>query len=160
MNCAPVGVLGASDIAFHQAMLVRDWGPTTLFTQGTLALSKEQRNMLVARDIPIEDVPIAELIGQDKTLESVRLTDGRMHQLSGLYVVPRTEVVGSFASDLGCDFDEGPTGSFIATDQFRKTSVPGVFAAGDAAAAVSNAMMSAAAGTRAGISAHAWLTFE
>ncbi len=160
LNCAPVGVLGVSDIAYHQAMSVRDWGPTTLFTQGEIALSNEQRDRLARRIISIEDVPIAELIGRDKTLESVRLTDGRLCQLSGLYVAPKTEVIGSLASDLGCDFDEGPTGNFIATDQFQKTSIPGVFAAGDAAAAVSNAIMSAAAGARAGISAHASLIFE
>lgn len=160
LDCAPVGVLGVRDVSFHQTMLVRDWGPTTLFTQGTFALSKEQQDMLVARDISIEEMPIAELIGQDKTLEFVRLADGRTHQVSGLYIVPKTEVIGSLANDLGCDFEEGPTGSFIATDQFQKTSVPGVFAAGDAAAAVSNAIMSAAPGARAGISAHASLIFE
>ncbi|MEL7150471.1 MAG: NAD(P)/FAD-dependent oxidoreductase [Pseudomonadota bacterium] len=160
MNCAAVGVLGASDIAVHQAMLVRDWGPTTLFTQGTLALSKEQRDMLGLRDVSIEDVPIAELVGHGKSLEAVRLADGRLLQLSGLYVAPKTVVVGSLARDLGCDFEEGPTGRFIATDQFQKISVPGVFAAGDAAAPVSNAMMSAAAGARAGIGAHASLIFE
>ena len=141
-------------------MLVRDWGPTTLFTQGTLALSKEQRDMLGLRDVSIEDVPIAELVGHGKSLEAVRLADGRLLQLSGLYVAPKTVVVGSLARDLGCDFEEGPTGRFIATDQFQKTSVPGVFAAGDAAAPVSNAMMSAAAGARAGIGAHASLIFE
>ncbi|MEM9707348.1 MAG: NAD(P)/FAD-dependent oxidoreductase [Pseudomonadota bacterium] len=157
---APAGVLGASSLAFHQAMLVRDWGPVTLFDQGSLELTAEERDALRSRGVTLVESPIVELVGRDKALEAVTVEDGRRIEISGLYVAPRTEIVGSIANELGCDFEDGPTGRFIATDPQQATTIPGVFAAGDAAAAMSNATLSAAAGVRAGSAAHASLIFK
>ncbi len=44
------------------------------------------------------------------------------------------------------EFDEGPIGAVIRVDDWKQTSVPGVFAAGDAASVWSNATFAAAAG--------------
>ena len=159
LNMKPIGVLGDSDLAFHQSMLVRDWGPTTLFTQGSLTLSTDQRNALDQRDIQVETTPITALSGEDAELDAVQLSDGREHSIAGLYVAPKTKVVGDLALKLGCVFESGPTGDYIATDDQQQTSVSGVFAAGDAAAAMSNATLAAAAGVRAGAAAHATLIF-
>lgn len=160
LNEAPVGVLGDGPMAFHQSMIVRDWGPTTLFTQGALQLTAEQRTALKHRDIAIESTPVTELLGDGAELHGAKLTDGRLCQISGLYIAAKTQVVGGLAGDLGCDFEEGPTGKFIAVDDRQLTSVAGVFAAGDAAAPMANATLSAAAGVRAGTSAHAMLVFD
>lgn len=155
----PIGVLGNSEGAFHQAMLVRDWGPTTLFTQNSLALTPDQRSALSKRDVNIEQTPLAELLGQGRELESVRLADGRTRKLAGLFVTPQTEIAGDLASDLGCALADGPTGRFISVDAMQRTSVPKVFAAGDAAAPMSNATLSAASGVRAAAAAHHSLIF-
>ncbi len=156
---APIGVLGDSVLSFHQAMLVRDWGPATLFTQGTLDLNEEQRAALADRGVTIEDTPVAALLGEGDLLEAVRLEDDRRCAIAGLYVAPKTEIVGDLASSLGCQFEDGPTGRFISTDERQQTSVPGVFAAGDAAAPMSNATLAAAAGVKAGSGAHFSLIF-
>lgn len=155
----PIGVLGTSENALHQAMLVRDWGPTTLFTQNTLVLTPEQRSALSARDVRIEPTPVIELLGSGRLLNSARLSDGRTVELAGLFVAPRTEIVGDLVSDLGCALDDGPTGAFVSVDAMQRTSVPGVFAAGDVAAAMSNATLSAASGVRAAAAAHQSLIF-
>ena len=151
---APVGVLGDSAMAFHQAMLVRDWGPTTLFTQGSLDLTEEQRGALKRRGVSIEDSPIIEVLGRDGVMDGVRLTNGQNCDVQGLYVAPRTKIVGTLADRLGCKLEEGPLGRFIATDDRQLTSVPGVFAAGDVAMEMSNATLSAASGVKAGAGAH------
>lgn len=159
LNEAPIGVLGSTAMSFHQAMIIRDWGPTTLFTQSSLVLTADQRSALNRRDIAIEDTPISGLVGDGHELDAVRLTDDRLLHISGLYLAPRTEVVGDLAKGLGCNFEEGPTGSFISVDEQQFTSVPGVFAAGDAAATMGNATLAAAAGVKAGSAAHFSLVF-
>ncbi|MEM6462622.1 MAG: NAD(P)/FAD-dependent oxidoreductase [Pseudomonadota bacterium] len=150
----PVGVLGESAIALHQATLVPDWGPTTLFTQGTLQLDTEQMAMLQRRNVNVEREPIVELLGNGTDLEAVRLADGRVVALAGLYIAPKTEQASDLAADLGCAFEDGMTGPVIRVDDRQQTSVPGIFAAGDAAHPMANATLAAAAGVMAATGAH------
>lgn len=159
LNLRPIGVLATGPMAFHQAMLVPDWGPTTLFTQGLFEPDPGQRAGLQARGVTIEPTPVGELLGPAPALEAVRLTDGRLLRLSGLFTAPRTEPASDLAGRLGCAFKEGPTGPFIETDEMRRTSVPGVFAAGDAASPMPNATHAAAAGVTAAGAAHYSLIF-
>lgn len=154
LNEQSVGVLASSEIAFHQAMLVPDWGPTTLFTQGTFTPRPEQEAQLVARGVTIEPTPIAELLGAGSALEAVRLSDGRIVAISGLFIAPRTELANDLAVQLGCKLETGPSGPLIDVNLRQQSSVPGVFAAGDAASPIANATMAAAAGAMAAASAH------
>ncbi|MFD2249373.1 thioredoxin reductase (NADPH) [Pseudochelatococcus lubricantis] len=150
----PIGVLASSELVMHQAMLVPDWGPTTLFTQDVFVPNPEQSVALAARGVTIETTPIAELLGPSPALEAVRLTDGRTVPLFGLFIAPQTEPDIDLAGPLGCTFKDGPTGRFIAVNERQETSVPGVFAAGDAASPMANATFAAAAGAMAAGAAH------
>ena len=154
LNQQPLGVLASSELAMHQAMLVPDWGPTTLFTQAAFTPNAEQEAQLIARGVQIEKTPIAELLGSKSGLEAVRLQDGRIVAISGLFVAPKTELASDLAIQLGCKLTAGPTGAFIAVDPMQHTSVPGVFAAGDAASPMANATIAAAAGVMAAGGAH------
>ena len=156
----PVGVLARGEMALHQAMLLPDWGPTTLFTQGLLQLSPDQMQALKSRDVRIEDTPVAELIGSGSTLEAVRLEDGRMVTLAGLFLAPVTAPSSDIAAQLGCEMRDGPTGPYVAVDQMQATTVAGVFAAGDLASPMPNATLAAAAGVMAGGAAHRSLIFD
>jgi len=102
----------------------------------------------------VEPVPIVELLGPVPTLEAVRLADGRTLPLAALFVAPRTEVASPIARQLGCTTEDGINGVHLWTDPRRQTSVPGVFAAGDAAMAMHNGMLAAASGSMAGFGAH------
>ncbi|WEX07686.1 NAD(P)/FAD-dependent oxidoreductase [Chelativorans sp. AA-79] len=150
----PLGVLVSGDTALHQAMLVPDWGPTTLFTQGIFVPTPDQQAGLAARGVTIEPTPVAELLGASPALEAVRLADGRTVELCGLFVAPQTVPASDLAERLGCAFKDGPTGPFIAVDGRQQTSVPGAFAAGDAASPMANATLAAAAGVMAAGGAH------
>uniref|UniRef100_A0A1I7Y197 Thioredoxin reductase n=1 Tax=Steinernema glaseri TaxID=37863 RepID=A0A1I7Y197_9BILA len=70
LNQQPLGVLASSELAMHQAMLVPDWGPTTLFTQAAFTPNAEQEAQLIARGVQIEKTPIAELLGSKPGLEA------------------------------------------------------------------------------------------
>ncbi|SHI43529.1 NAD(P)/FAD-dependent oxidoreductase [Wenxinia saemankumensis] len=155
----PVGVLARGEMALHQAMLLPDWGPTTLFTNGAFAPTGDQRRMLAARGVALEEGPVAGLVGPAPALAAVRLADGREIPVAGLFIAPQTAPSSDLGARLGCRMAEGPTGPTLAVDGMQATSVPGVFAAGDLANPMANATLAAAAGVMAGTAAHRSLIF-
>ncbi|HEX7128415.1 MAG TPA: NAD(P)/FAD-dependent oxidoreductase [Thermodesulfobacteriota bacterium] len=149
-----LGVLATGAMALHQAMLVPDWGEVTLFTNGAIELDDGRRAALRARGVRIEAEPVEALVGDTPALAGVRLRGGRFVPLDALFTASRTRMASPLAEQLGCAFEEGPFGPVIRTDEFKETSVPGVYAAGDAARARHNATYASADGVTAGIFAH------
>lgn len=157
LNQNPVGVLAVSEASMHQALMLPDWGPTTFFLNDAFAPDERQHQQLLARGITIEPCPVDEIKGDQAT---IMLSDGREIDLAGLFVAPRTEIASPIAQQLGCAMEEGPTGAFIRTDQIMETSIPGVFACGDAAMAMGSVALSVANGARAGAAVHYSLIFK
>lgn len=154
-----IGVLATGPAAFHQAMLAQDWGPTTLFTQGIFDLAADQRAALTQRGVIVETSPIVALIGNAPALDGVKLADGRIIEIAGLFVAPRMEVPKVLPKQLGCTFKEDFFGTSIAVDERQETLMRGVFAAGNAANPMANATISAASGVMAASMAHYSLVF-
>lgn len=154
-----LGILATSERSLQAALLLPDWTDNaTLFTNGVLALSDEQRAALRTRGVRIETEPVVELLGEAPALAGVRLQDGRSVAIDALFTAPRTRMASPLAEQLGCEFDDGPSGPYIRTDASKQTTVPSVYAAGDAARPGHNASWAAADGVTAGISAHQSLT--
>lgn len=146
--------------AVHQAMILPEWGPTTFFTQGLFEPSPEEAAELAKRGVSIERTPVVELLGEGSATRALRLADGREIRADVVFTAPKTRVVSPLAEQLGCAFVDGMTGPHIQVDAMQQTSVPRVFAAGDAATSMYNATMASAAGVMAGISAHRALVFD
>jgi thioredoxin reductase len=156
-----LGVLATSDRALQTAILLPDWSEhVTLFTNGVLSLSEEQLAELGARGVSVEAKPVVALLGESPVLSGVRLDDGRIVPIDAVFTNPRTRMASSLAEQLGCEFDEGPSGAFIRTGADKQTTVSGVYAAGDAARSGHNASWAAADGVTAGIFAHQSLTLR
>ncbi|WBS05720.1 NAD(P)/FAD-dependent oxidoreductase [Pseudoduganella sp. SL102] len=154
-----LGILGGDAMAAHKAALIADWGPAILFTQGGEEPATEQAALLAARGVAIERVPVAALLGNTPDLDGVRLADGRVVTLGALFVSPGAKPASPLAGQLGCAFDEGPFGPYVRVDERKQTTVPGVFAAGDAATPMHSATLASAAGVLAGVHAHQSLVF-
>ena len=150
----PLGVLAAHPMSVHQAMLLPDWGPTTYFTQCQFEPSPEDARHLAARGVLVERTPVVALLGDAPALTGVVLADGREVPLRALFVASRVHMASPLAGQLGCAFDEGPLGPVIRVDDMKQTTVPGVFAAGDASTPMSNATLASASGVMAGVCAH------
>lgn len=155
---APLGVLGVSPHSVHQAELARDWGPVTYFLNGQPEPDSDQAAFLQKRGVVIERCPVEELVGEAPLLQGVRLKDGRVVGVAGLFVAPRI-LQNPIAAALGCAFDESPAGPLIRVDEFKMTTVPGVYAAGDAARMMQSAPLASADGLLAGVGAHRALIF-
>ncbi|MGX9961701.1 NAD(P)/FAD-dependent oxidoreductase [Roseomonas sp. F4] len=152
----PLGVLATTETWFHQAMLIPEWGPTTLFTQGRYPPDATQRAALEARGVTIEETPVVALSGAGAT---AALQDGRSIALRGLFLVPQIRLASPLATQLGCVMEEGPIGAFIRTDPTKLTSVPGVFACGDAARGMGSVSLAVGDGAFAGVALHRSLIF-
>ncbi|QFZ82442.1 FAD-binding protein [Variovorax paradoxus] len=155
----PLGVLFHSAHPPDHAMLIAEWGPTTLFLNGAEGPDAEARARLQSRGVTLEPGRIAGLEGQGTDLTAVRLDDGRRVPIEALFVAPHTRPTSPLAEQLGCAFDDGPTGPVLRVDAMKTTTVPGVYAAGDVAMAFSNATLASADGLFAGVSMHRALVF-
>ncbi|MGJ7531117.1 NAD(P)/FAD-dependent oxidoreductase [Variovorax sp. GB1P17] len=156
-----LGVLFAAPMPPDHALLIAEWGPTTLFLNGNAdALDNEVRQKLQARGVTIEPGRVVGLEGAAPDLAGVRIDDGRLVPIDALYVAPRTRMSSPLAEQLGCAIDDGPFGPTIRTDAFKATTVRGVYAAGDIATPFQNATLASADGVFAGVAVHRSLVFD
>lgn len=156
LNEGRIGVLAVSDISMHHALMLPDWGTTTFFLNGAFEPTDGQLAQLAARGVAVERARIAALEGQPI---DVVLEDGRRIALDGLFTATATEIASPLAIQLGCNLADGPTGRFVRTDDMKATSVPGVFACGDAARAAGSVALAVGDGAMAGAAAHRRLMF-
>lgn len=154
-----LGVLNVSSMSPHQALLIAEWGPTTLFLNGDLEPDDTTLEMLRERSISIEPARVRALHGDGVQLSKIELADGRTPALDALYLGPRTHLNSDIAQQLGCELDEGTFGPVIRTDPQKMTTVPGVFAAGDISRASHNVTWACADGVMAGMALHRSLVF-
>lgn len=152
-----IGVLASSPLAIHQALMLPDWGPTTLFLNGAFLPDAEQSEKLARRGVLLEQERVVSIGGEQ--LE-VTLASGRVITLAGLFVQPRTHLNNPLIKQLGLAVESGPLGDFLTVDQMRETSVAGVFACGDAAVAAGNVAIAVGDGARTGGAAHQSLIFR
>ncbi|MDX2068390.1 MAG: NAD(P)/FAD-dependent oxidoreductase [Haliscomenobacter sp.] len=143
-----LGVLANGETAFEMARLIDHWSSgLTLFTNGPMNMEKAQVEKLQAKNIRIIETPIRALEHQAGYLQKVHFEDGSHHALKALFArVPFTQS-SAIAKDLGCAFTEM---GHIQVNDFKKTNVPGVFAAGDNTTPMRAVAAAVAAGTMAG----------
>jgi thioredoxin reductase len=108
------------------------------------------RDVLGRHDVELVETPAARLLGSRGALEGVELTDGRVVPASLFFFSvahqPRTEL----AEHLGCDLDDD---GYICIDDSGRTTVDGVYAAGDVAPGLQLVQVAAAQGVAAGVAA-------
>jgi thioredoxin reductase len=155
----PLVLLSGSNHAFRLAMLLHNWSRDLIVcTNGETNLTLAQQDVLRRKGIQIEGQPVYELLSDEGRLQAVRFADGSLIRRSGGFVLPILSQANTFGAALGCKPD-GINGLF--TDAFGRTSVKGVFAAGDTAVtAPSQLVIAAAAGSRAAIGVNEDLSEE
>ncbi|MEP9386253.1 NAD(P)/FAD-dependent oxidoreductase [Mesorhizobium sp. KR9-304] len=155
-----LGVLAANGpVALHQAMLVREWGPVTLFLNGMLEPNADEAKLLDAHGVTIERAKVEAVVSGANGL-TMRLAGGRGVEIAGLFTQPRARLSSAIAELLGCALTEGPFGPFVTVDDRKRTTASGVFAAGDLARPAPSVALAVADGALAGATAHQSLVFD
>lgn len=155
-----LGVLATSELAYHQAAMIPDWGATTLFTQGQFKPEGEALDHLIRRGVTIEETPIIHVVGDGEHIQHVLLADGRTAPIKGLYVAPRAIVAAPLIEMLNLETVETLMGTMVSVNDFKESSVKGVFVAGDLSNTMLSGTLAIASGTIAGVGAHRSLIFN
>lgn len=150
-----LGVIATSPMSVHQALMVKEWGTVTLFTNGAFAPDAATRAELAAHAIALEETPVARLDGHAEVV----LADGRRLAFAGLFTAPRNRPASAVAEVLGCALEETPFGTQIRAGETKETSIPGAFACGDAARVPHSLTLAIADGAWAGMQLHRSLVF-
>jgi thioredoxin reductase len=99
-------------------------------TNGTVDLDAERSALLDRLGVRVRREPIVRLEATQDRLRSVVLADGEPVRASALFVHGSTRQASDLPAELGCRLlDDGS----IEVDEMQRTSVPGVYAAGDLA---------------------------
>ncbi|WP_194409943.1 NAD(P)/FAD-dependent oxidoreductase [Microbacterium cremeum] len=118
------------DLAARARLIARWTDRLTVFTNGTDALDTVEEAELAASGIVVERRVIDDLEGERGAVSAVRLADGERVAVDGGFVRPQWHPALDFAA--GLDLERDRFGNLV-TDRSGRTSVPGVYAAGDAA---------------------------
>lgn len=148
----PFGVLASSAMSVHQALMVSRWSKDVTFFLHTVdeeELSDQDLRRLAAAGVGVVPGEVAELVVEDDRLTGVRLTDGSVHARSVLYVGPRPVPRTGLLERLGAELSETPFGAYPVVDPTGLTSVPGVWAAGNAVGFAEQVVHAASGGYRA-----------
>lgn len=149
----PLGVLGTIPGSVQHALLVRQWSPDVTFFVHTYDLTDTERQQLDARDIAIVEGAVARLVVDQDRLTGVELVDGRVVELTAVFVRPAIHPhPDGLLAGLGAHVDD--TG-FVTTDGTGRTSIPGVWAAGNVADPRAQVITAAGAGSAAAIAINA-----
>ena len=147
------GVLATTPMSVHQALIVSQWSKdVTLFlhTVAESELTDDDLRRLAAAGVAVVPGEVAELVVQDDRLTGVRLTDGSTHPREALFVAPRAVPQTGLLEKLGAELQETPFGAYPVVDPTGLTTVPGVWAVGNAMGFAEQVVNAASAGYRAG----------
>jgi len=153
----PLGVLGGSPEAVQHALLVRQWSPDVVLFPHTDAVGPVQRELLTARGIRVVEGTVAQLVIGNDQLQGVKLRDGTVVARTAVFVRPRFVPNAGLLTGLGCAVDEL---GWVAHDPVGRTSVDGVWVAGNAADPRAQVITAAGQGSAAAIALHADLVDE
>ena len=154
----PLGVLGTRPGSVDHAQLLRQWSDDVVFFAHAYPLTADDRAALQARGIRVVDGLVARLSVIDDRLDAVQLTDGRAVPRAAVFVRPALHArEAALIDSLGCDLDEG---GFVRHDETGRTSVPGVWVAGNAGNPRAQVITAAGEGSAAAIALNADLVEE
>jgi thioredoxin reductase len=134
----PLAFHGSGPAAVRSALVLAGWSnDVVLCTDGA---PDPGGAVLAAAGVRVRTEAIAGLAGKDGRLERIEFTHGPAERREALFVTTRRDQPNGLAASLGCELTEAGT---IVTDADGRTSVPGVYAAGDAATAHSRSVANA-----------------
>ncbi|WP_088286431.1 NAD(P)/FAD-dependent oxidoreductase [Kineosporia sp. A_224] len=144
----PLGVLGGGPGALAHAHLVRQWSDDVVYFADGRTLTADERQQLVARAVGIVDAPVTRLVVDDDRLTGVEVATGQVVPRAAVFVRPRFAPNDTLLTGLGCA--TRPDG-WVVTDATGRTSVAGVWAAGNAVNPRAQVVTAAGEGSAAAI---------
>lgn len=140
--------ISETPMGWKLARLASNWSQdVTLCTNGNEIEEKDKR-AFESKGVKVITSKIVKLVGSDDgILQSIQIEDGSEILAEGGFVMTGFEQSSSFPRDLGCEM--GPNGNVV-VDILGRTSVKGVYAAGEMTSMPSQVIICASEGSRVG----------
>jgi len=140
----PLVMIAQGERAFHGAKILMGWtSRLTICSNGPDHLTEEQREEINQHGIHLYSSSIKNIQSQEGLVQQIYLVDGTVIPCTGIFFTPKLTTGSSLPKSLGCEVTEAGA---IIVDSFGKTSVPGIYSAGDAATELYQAIGAAASG--------------
>jgi thioredoxin reductase len=142
------GIMMNNEHAADFAKFIQNWTPNlTLFTNGTSVLTPEQTQATLNRNIRIIETEIAGVNHYNGHLTALQLADGSVFSLDALYARLPFKQHCHIPEQQGCSLtDDG----YLEVTEQKRTTVPGIFAAGDNTSPMRSVAAAVGAGNLAG----------
>ena len=153
----PLVVISEGPQTFHLVKVVWNWSHDLLVcTNGHQVLDSEQQATLRQKGIAVVEDRITALVGKQGQLERMVFATQEERARGGGFVAPQLLQASPFGEELGCEMN---VMGGIVTDSFGRTTIPGVYAAGDASVVIpAQLIIAAAEGSRAAAGVNTDLT--
>ncbi|WP_288880367.1 NAD(P)/FAD-dependent oxidoreductase [Pedobacter panaciterrae] len=144
----PMGVIANGDLGFEFSRLIYNWSKNlVLLTNGQSTLSLEQTERIKHHGIEIIEKEIVEIEHNQGYITNVVFKDGSKQKLSAVFAKVGFNQHSTLPEQLGCNINEQ---GFISVDDFQRTTISGIYAAGDNTTMFRAVSAATAAGTKAG----------
>ena len=128
----PIALIGETDDLAERAIVISQWSRDLIvFTNGVGVITADDEARLTARGIRIDRRQISDVTGDRTGLTGVTLADGETVPRVAAFVRPVYAPNLAYVASLELDTDEN---GYLVVDGNGRTSVPGVYAAGDSTA--------------------------
>jgi thioredoxin reductase len=144
----PLGVIGGTNEAILHAQIIRQWSDDVIYFTNGIPVDDVDKERFRARNIAIVDGEIAELVTEDDRLKGVVLVSGHVVPRAAVFVRPRFIPNADLLAGVGCESD---TNGWTTVDQTGRTSVAGIWAAGNAVNPRAQVITAAGEGSAAAI---------
>lgn len=145
----PLIAYGKGRVGVGLALSLKTWSKqVTLCTDGNDRLLPEDLAKLKANEVNVRTEKITRLAGVDSQLEAVYFKDGSCIPCRGMFFVLGFVQQSDLAKQLSCEYSNK---GMIKTDKQQQTTIPGVYAAGDADRDMQQVGIAAAEGAKAAI---------
>jgi thioredoxin reductase len=145
----PLAVLARGERAIHLALLLRTWSQDiVVLTDGPAEFDEDELRRFAAAGVRIDERAVSELQSSDGELAAIRFADGDLLPRRGLLVASTLRQRSTLFEQLGVETAAGRVAvDAVVVDPLGRTSVPGVFAAGDVTGQMPQAATAIAAGS-------------
>lgn len=128
----PLALIGETPDLAERALLLTQWtDDLVVFTNAADTVAEDEERALARLGVRVERRRIDDIVGEKGVMTGVRLEDGTVVERSGGFLRPVWSPALSFADALDLDRDDE---GYLLTDRQGRTSLPGVYAAGETTA--------------------------
>jgi len=124
-----VAVVGSESAAADGALTLAEIAGSVHLICEDLNISEALMKRLAASDVVVHRGRRVKEIAGDRQVDALRLDDGSQVSVSGVFIELGAKGLMELATALGVALDDDMR--FIRTDKGQRTSIPGIFAAGD-----------------------------